>query len=394
MQARERSGMRVLMTADAIGGVWSYALDLSRILIARGVEVVLAVMGPAPTDTQRDEAAGISNLELRHRPFDLEWFQGVSGLEITESSAWLRKIAREHDVDLVHLNGYAQAAADWEIPVLVVAHSCVYSWWKSVYGTFPPDEYRIYKGRLKAGLRAASAVVAPSAWMLQSLQCSYGVPLAEARVIHNFTYAKAETFTKESFILASGRFWDVAKNLKLLDGIAPQLPWPVEVAGELEGPEGVSQTTHHLTQAGWLSRVEMAERFARASIFAHPARYEPFGLAVLEAAASGCALVLSDIGPLRELWEGCALFASPDEPALWIEALTRLTKDERLRTELARAARRKADKYTPDAAVDEYLELYERLIGASECNSQKHTPIDAIKFHELTNKTILSLHRF
>ncbi len=31
-----------------------------------------------------------------------------------------------------------------------------------------------------------------------------------------------------------------------------------------------------------------------------PARYEPFGLSVLEAALSGCALVLGDIPSLRE----------------------------------------------------------------------------------------------
>ena len=34
-----------------------------------------------------------------------------------------------------------------------------------------------------------------------------------------------------------------------------------------------------------------------------PARYEPFGLSILEAALSGCALVLGDLPSLRELWD-------------------------------------------------------------------------------------------
>src|SRR5438309_233129 len=33
------------MTADVVGGVWTYAVDLSRALAARGVAVTLAVIG-------------------------------------------------------------------------------------------------------------------------------------------------------------------------------------------------------------------------------------------------------------------------------------------------------------------------------------------------------------
>ena len=36
---------RVLMTADTVGGVWTYALDLARKLAGRGCEVTLATMG-------------------------------------------------------------------------------------------------------------------------------------------------------------------------------------------------------------------------------------------------------------------------------------------------------------------------------------------------------------
>ena len=50
--------MKILMTADAVGGVWTYALDLAVGLAPRGVEVVLAVLGPAPSPRQRAAAAG------------------------------------------------------------------------------------------------------------------------------------------------------------------------------------------------------------------------------------------------------------------------------------------------------------------------------------------------
>jgi glycogen(starch) synthase len=381
--------MRVLMTADAVGGVWSYALDLSRGLTANGVEVVLAVMGPGLDASQRAAAESIPRLKLLHRPFDLEWFQSVSGLEIIQSSDWLKRIAREYEVDLVHLNGYAQAAAEWDIPVVVVAHSCVYSWWMAVHGTVPQDAYRVYRGRVMAGLRAASAVIAPTRWMLDTLRSIYNVGLPESTVISNFTYMPVGGTSKEPFILASGRFWDSGKNLTLLDSIVPRLHWPVRVAGQFEGPEGCSEIPRHLTATGQLARDEMAAQFSQASIFVHPARYEPFGLAVLEAASNGCALVLADIPSLRELWGECAVFASPDDETQWVDALNGLAESDNDRLALADRARRRAAEFTPEISVGRYLNVYENLI-----RNRQYLAGTANEIHEHPHQTVLPLDRF
>ncbi|HEX8375447.1 MAG TPA: hypothetical protein VF606_09745, partial [Geminicoccaceae bacterium] len=40
----------VLMTTDAVGGVWTYSLDLAAALATRGVRTTLAVLGPAPDE--------------------------------------------------------------------------------------------------------------------------------------------------------------------------------------------------------------------------------------------------------------------------------------------------------------------------------------------------------
>jgi glycosyltransferase involved in cell wall biosynthesis len=373
------------MTADSVGGVWSYSLDLCRLLAERGVEVVLAVMGPAPDAAQMAEAASIPSLELRHRPFDLEWFQYVPAAELVRSADWLRDLAEQRAVDLVHLNGYAHAAARWQIPVVVVAHSCVYSWWVAVHGTAPPDEYRAYRQRVAAGLRAACAVVAPSRWMLESLRSLYRLPLVESEVIPNFTLSTAKPAAKEGLVMASGRLWDTAKNLRLLDRAAPEVSWPVYVAGAAEGPEGTSGTHQHVRTTGHLSRFEMAAWLSRAAIFAHPARYEPFGLAVLEAATSGCALVLSDIPPLRELWEGCAVFAGFDDSGQWTSELNRMIANPAYREELAARARSRAAEFVPEATAVRYLDLYRRVIAGRESYGSQ-----TIKIHEHPHQTVLS----
>jgi glycosyltransferase involved in cell wall biosynthesis len=101
----------------------------------------------------------------------------------------------------------------------------------------------------------------------------------------------------------------------------------------------------------------MAE-MRRASVFVAPARYEPFGLTILEAAANGCALVLSDIPTLRELWDDAALFVPVDDRAELKATLTLLMRNHGLRTKLQSAARKRAERYSLDATVNNYRKLY------------------------------------
>ncbi|MDD5350803.1 MAG: hypothetical protein PHQ12_11385, partial [Chthoniobacteraceae bacterium] len=54
--------LRVLMTADATPGVWTYAMALARALGAGGAEILLAVMGPALSAAQRAEAAALGHV--------------------------------------------------------------------------------------------------------------------------------------------------------------------------------------------------------------------------------------------------------------------------------------------------------------------------------------------
>jgi glycosyltransferase involved in cell wall biosynthesis len=108
----------------------------------------------------------------------------------------------------------------------------------------------------------------------------------------------------------------------------------------------------------------LASLLARTPVFAALPLYEPFGLAVLEAAQAGCALVLSDIPSLRELWDGAALFVdprAPDEAAAAIEGL--LADDEHL-AEMAAAAVRRAERYSAQALTAGTLAVYAAVMAA------------------------------
>ena len=78
-----------------------------------------------------------------------------------------------------------------------------------------------------------------------------------------------------------------------------------------EGPNGARSSLRHLQRARRAApSARCARRLARTADLRFAGAYEPFGLAVLEAAQAGCALLLSDIPTFRELWDGAALFVA------------------------------------------------------------------------------------
>lgn len=186
-------------------------------------------------------------------------------------------------------------------------------WWHAVRKEDAPAPWHEYRRRVTRGLQKADLVVAPTRAMLRALEFHYGA-LRATEVIPNGRDSNAFAVgTKEPFILSAGRLWDQAKNTAALVAVAPWLPWPVVLAGQRKSPDGTEAHLRNVRLLGRLSERELAALYARASIYALPARYEPFGLSILEAALSGCALVLGDIPSLRETWNDAAIFVAPSD---------------------------------------------------------------------------------
>src|SRR5687768_8980397 len=125
---------KVLMTADCVGGVWTYALQLAAELGKRSIEVTLVVMGGKPSPDQAADAARLRNLHLIGTDFRLEWMSAPEA-DLRLAGELLLELEAEQRPDLVHLNGYCHAALPFSAPVLVAAHSCVPSWWRACRGT-------------------------------------------------------------------------------------------------------------------------------------------------------------------------------------------------------------------------------------------------------------------
>jgi glycosyltransferase involved in cell wall biosynthesis len=276
--------------------------------------------------------------------------------DVARAGEWLLDLADEVRPDVVHVNGFAHAALAWHAPVLVCGHSDVVSWYRAVRGIEPPPEWDRYRAEVARGLAAADLLVAPTRWLLDELVRTYSPGCERAVIPNGRTAPGLPAHGKEPLVFAAGRIWDEAKNVAALGRIAPRLRWPVVVAGDgdVDGARAL----------GRIRADEVAAWLARASVFALPARYEPFGLAALEAALAGCALVLGDIPSLREVWSDAALYVDPEDDDALAAALDRLIRDDELRAELAHRARRRAGCYTPAATAEAYLARYRRLAAA------------------------------
>lgn len=353
---------KILMTADAVGGIWQYAVELCASLSNAGVEVLVATLGPAPSAEQAEDLDCIKGIRTVHGNYSLEWMQDP-WRDVDESGQWLLDLQGTFNADVIHVNGFSHAALPWGRPVVSVAHSCVRSWWRAVEGTEPGAEWTEYTRRVAAGLEASTLIAAPSSAMARSLTEEYGADPGKIRVIHNS--ARTPEYNgkqKEAFILAAGRMWDKAKNFELLAKVAPKLDWPVRVAGAGDGGDR-GDTPEML---GALSRNKLAEQMRNASIFAHPALYEPFGLAPLEAARARCCLVLANIPSLRELWDGAAMFLDPRDPELWIFEINELCSDFPRRQRLADQAAKRARRYSSETKLAGYLDLYNAVLHPDE----------------------------
>ncbi|MWV24599.1 glycosyltransferase family 4 protein [Methylobacterium sp. 2A] len=354
----------VLMSADAVGGVWPYSLDLAAGLVGRGLTVTVAILGPAPSGARITAAEAATGARIVATGLPLDWTAGTPEAVLDAARA-LAELARAIGADCVHLHSPALALAAFPVPVAAVCHSCVATWWDAVEtGPLPPD--LAWRHDLTArGCRAADALLAPTrAHALATVRvCGLVQPPAVVRNGRGLSGLPPRAPVPHAF--TAGRLWDRAKNAAALDRLAGRLSAPLRAAGPVEGPNGARVETRHLHRLGRLDEAGIADELTGRPVFVSLARYEPFGLAVLEAAAAGCALVLSDIPSFRELWDGAAAFVGANDDEAAAEAVQGLLDDPARREAAGQAAATRAARYGVEAMTEGVLGVLRGLLDAA-----------------------------
>ena len=358
--------MRVLLTTDTVGGVWTFTRELTEGLLRMHHTVALISFGRAPSAEQRDWANYVqcefaSCFMYRASEAPLEWMQD-NARTLSIALPMLLELIERFQPDILHSSQFCFGSLPVSIPKLITAHSDVLSW---AAACIPGGMERTpwldrYISLVQHGLDGAEAVCAPTEHMLKEL-CKYFNVSCTTRIIQNGR-SLPPTFGMESKVaqaVSVGRLWDQAKGYSTL--LEVESPVPVLIAGEDQFESIRADTAGpQIRTLGILSEADLLVLFRQSSVYLALAYYEPFGLAPLEAALCGCAVVARDIPSLREVWGNAAsYFRTAAE--LERDLLDLFVSPSTLRNAQV-AATERAAKYTAARMVDSYLAIYDDLI--------------------------------
>jgi len=113
-------------------------------------------------------------------------------------------------------------------------------------------------------------------------------------------------------------------------------------------------------------RADIAAVFADADLFVFPTRYEPFGMVIGEALASGLPVVTSArAGAADLIRDGVSGWVVPDpeDDAAFALGLDRILEDDTARAAMGRAAREAVKDLTWDSVAAQTLEVYRSAAG-------------------------------
>jgi glycosyltransferase involved in cell wall biosynthesis len=358
-----------------MSGSWTYTRELVTGLVTRGVRVTLLTFGEIPLPDQTAWMDRLHGLEYRPTAFRLEWMDEAPQ-DLPESSGFLANLVHEVRPDLLHLHQFCHGNLAVDVPRVIMVHGDLISWAQAVQGCTPrPTRWlQWYRETVVRGIAAADAVVAPSVWMLDTLRSIYTRPRREVVIYPGRNPIFFNPYiSKDDSVLSVGRLVDAGKQVFLLTQHAH--PFPVCIVGAeqtvpvprvpIRADVKVSTAEASVAIRGPQTEAQLRALYSRAAVYAATPRYEPLGMATLDAAFSRCAIVANDIPSFREVWGDAALYFRTNDASSLATILRQFDSDRPLRQAYAdRAFARARERFTAHRMIDGYLDLYRGLVSA------------------------------
>jgi glycosyltransferase involved in cell wall biosynthesis len=369
------------------GGVASVVGNLARQLERRGHNVVFFHPGEPERPQRRTTKWGFAGYVANLRaPF-------VSGRPVRSPIGFfamllptlfrLRSLLRSHRIEVVNVHYPLESFVGFGLLRRLLPFQLVVS----VHGAdlFPAGARRTtYPRSLRLLLRSADAIVAPSRAFLSDVVSLFPEIASRGLTIHNgvdraeleqpngggplehspyllCVAAHNEKKAIEVLIRAFARIAPSHSDLHLvLVGDGP-------LRGELEALARSLALADRIAFLGSRARSDVAQLLRGSRVFVLPSRSEPFGIAVLEALASGCAVVASAVGGIPEIIvDGeSGILVAPDDPEALARAIARVLDEPKLRESLAQAGRARAADFTVERMGERYESVYGDLLSAS-----------------------------
>jgi glycosyltransferase involved in cell wall biosynthesis len=268
------------------------------------------------------------------------------------------------------------------IPSVVTIHDLIYLRYPEFYSRI---DRRLYLFHTSTGCKKATKILAISDQTKNDLINLLGVDPGKIEVIHqscnNAFYERVSEEQKaivrekfnlpEKFILCVGTIEARKNQLSILQGVAHvNLDIQIVIVGKptpykrildeyiLEAGLRKQLTFLHDTDTSDLQAI-----YQMAEIMVYPSFYEGFGLPVLEAQASGCPVITSNISSLPEAGGDGALYISPGNSTEIGNAIANILNNNELREELIRKGTKNALLFGDQIVADKLTKLYQSILG-------------------------------
>jgi glycosyltransferase involved in cell wall biosynthesis len=239
-------------------------------------------------------------------------------------------------------------------------------------GEYSTAEFRArFTQQARDAAKRSDLIVAVSAFTGRQVTGLLGVEPSRIRVIHHGVRGlAAPPAEREKVVLNVGAVQTRKNIVRLVEAFeALGSEWRLALAGSFGyGAEEIrarierSPARGRIEAPGYVTPAELANWYARASIFAFPSLDEGFGMPVLEAMAAGVPVVTSNRSALPEVVGDAAIQVDPLDVEALARALKELSENGLRRDELAEKGRARAAQFSWDRAARETWAVYEELL--------------------------------
>ncbi len=388
------TGLRIALIASSfapfVGGVEEHVARVAEQLSARGHEVEVWTVDRGA----RASSTGPFGVRYLPTPLPARSAGDLGRFALRAPGAlskWSRAV-REFRPDVLSVqcfgpNGlYALGVhRRYGVPLVITSHGETLGDDNGVYA-----RSALLRRGLRDALAAASAVTAPSEYVLDDLRKRFGLgerggvvipngvsdvdasasPDAELRSAHR----SGSVARRDDLLVAVGRLGRMKGFDLLIDAfVAADVPGVVlEIVGD--GPERTALQeqiarvglTGRIRLAGQATAEVVASRMAAATAVVVPSRSEAFGIVALEAWRAGAPLVMTSRGGAAEFvrdGEDGLLVDPIDRPAL-VAAIRRMLRDEPLRRILAANGRARVPEFEWSRVAESYERIFRDVVGA------------------------------
>jgi len=246
---------------------------------------------------------------------------------------------------------------------VVTIHGLEYEYFPKMY---PKKHLTYLRWSTKYAAKNARKIIAVSENTKNDLIKFYRTEPEKIKVVHHgfARYSVSARPGAKPSILFIGRL-EAKKNVCGLIKAFKILKKKYQVPHQLilVGPDGFGcqeikkEVDKNIVLAGYVSSHEKWRLLKKADVFVLPSFYEGFGMPILEAQASGCPVITSNISSMPEVAGKGAVLVDPASPEEISQQIYRLINDQQLRAQVTKDGFQNLERFSWRKSAEETLEV-------------------------------------